>query len=533
MSMSAPDRTTHDEAQDAADDGAGAPASVPDRSQVDELVALALGRSELFHNASDRPFFGVDDSDGRRAVRVDSGQGRRFLQQLYRDEHGRVPSGPAVTNAIEALAGEAIFGGPEKDVPVRVARAPDATYVDLGAPGSRALRLSQEGWSVTSAPPIHFRRKATSGSLPDPVRGGSVADLRPFLNLAREDDFVLTLGFLLMAFHAEGPYPVLVLQGEQGSAKTTAARVIKSLVDPAEPLLRSLPRSERDLGVAADGNRVLAFDNLGGLPPWVSDAFCRLSTGGGIATRQLYSDDDEVVFDVKRLVILNGLDAIASRQDLLDRAVVINLPKIMDEARRPEGEFWASFEEARPRILGALATAACEALRRLPEVRLPTLPRMADFAKFVTAAEPALGLPAGSFLAAHARNRSEAMQFSLDGSPVAKGIMKLLERHRSSWVGPHERHNGSWEGTPTQLLDQLAQHEADRVTLSRSWPANAQALSRKLTLLAPALREAGVEVDTGTTGRGNDKTRWVELRDVRDRPGNAGDAGDAGRAQGT
>ena len=164
-------------------------------------------------------------------------------------------------------------------------------------------------------------------------------------------------------------------------------KILRALLDPNTAPLRALPREDRDLFIAASNSHVLAFDNVSGLPAWISDTLCRLSTGGGFAVRQLYTDQDEVLFDATRPVILNGIEDIVTRPDLADRAVFLTLEPIPEERRRAEDEFWAAFEVERPRILGALLDAVVEGLKRLPETQLERLPRMADFALWATACE--------------------------------------------------------------------------------------------------------------------------------------------------
>ena len=182
---------------------------------------------------------------------------------------------------------------------------------------------------------------------------------------------------------------MLIINGEQGSAKSTTARVLSALVDPSVAPTRAAPKDERDLAVAADNNHLLSFDNISTMPGWRSDALCRLATGGGFATRKLHSDRDEIITDAARPMLLNGINDLGARSDLSDRALTITLPAISEEVRRTEAEFWADFEAARAGILGALYDAVSCALRRQGEVELPRKLRMADFAVWIEAAAPA------------------------------------------------------------------------------------------------------------------------------------------------
>src|SRR5262249_27355400 len=253
-------------------------------------------------------------------------------------------------------------------------------------------------------PPVRFRRSAGMQPLPLPLRGGSIEALAPFVNLASDNDFVLVVAWLLGALRAGGSYPVLAVAGQQGSAKTVLSKLLRALIDPSVAPVRALPRNERELFIAASNGHVLAFDNLSGLPPWLSDTLCRLTSGGAFSTRRLFTDQDEILFTAAHPLLLNGIEDIITRPDLADPAILLMLAPIAERKRRPESALRREFELARPYILGALLDAAAHGLQRLPRVRLHRLPRMADFALWATACESAFR-PPGTFEAAYSNNR--------------------------------------------------------------------------------------------------------------------------------
>jgi len=160
----------------------------------------------------------------------------------------------------------------------------------------------------------------------------------------------------------------LAIAGEQGSAKTVLSKLLRAVIDPSVAPVRALPRDERELFIAASNGHVLAFDNLSGLPPWLSDTLCRLASGSAFSTRRLFTDQDEILFAAARPVILNGIEDIITRPDLADRAILLTLGAIAERQRRPEHALWREFELARPHILGALLDAAAHGLRMLPPV---------------------------------------------------------------------------------------------------------------------------------------------------------------------
>jgi hypothetical protein len=195
--------------------------------------------------------------------------------------------------------------------------------------------------------------------LPVPERDGSIETLRSFLNLPSRNDFVLIVAWLLAALRAGGP--LLAISGEQGSAKTVLSKLLKALIDPNAAPVRALSREERELMIAANNSHVLAFDNLSGLPVWLSDAFCRLATGGSFAVRQLYTDDEEMLFEAARPILLNGIEEVISRPDLGERAIFLTLGSIGEVQRRAEAELWREFESARPASWGLCSTRWCMA----------------------------------------------------------------------------------------------------------------------------------------------------------------------------
>ena len=332
--------------------------------------------------------------------------------------------------------------------------------------------------------------------MPIPVSGGSVATLRSFLNVQTDEDFVLVVAWTLAVLRNIGPYPVIVLSGEQGSAKSTFSAILRALLDPNTAPLRALPREDRDLFIAASNGHVLAFDNVSGLPPWISDTLCRLATGGGFAVRQLYSDQDEVLFDAARPVILNGIEDIVTRPDLADRAVFLTLEPIPEDRRRPEQELWAAFEAERPRILGVLLDAVAKGLAELPATRLDKLPRMADFALWAIACETALW-PSGTFWSAYRGNRDEAVDGVIDADPIAAAVRALMQARTE------------WTGTASDLLGALAEMAGERIAKAKTWPDTPRALAGRLRRAATFLRKAAIDIGFKREGRA--RTRIIRI----------------------
>jgi hypothetical protein len=449
-------------------------------TQADILIDLAQ-TAELFHAPDGTGFADLDINGHRETWPIRAKGFRRWLARCFFVATQGAPSSEALQSALNVIEAKAHFDAPERVVHVRVGGLDERLYLDLGDATWRAVEIDAAGWRVIDNPPVRFRRAAGMKPLPVPVGGGSIEVLRSFLNVQSENDFVLAVAWALAVLRNRGPYPVIVLSGEQGSAKSTFSAILRSLLDPNTAPLRALPREDRDLFIAACNGHVLAFDNVSGLPAWISDTLCRLATGGGFAVRQLYTDQDEVLFDAARPAILNGIEEIVTRPDLADRAVFLTLQPIPEEHRRPEQELWAAFDAERPRVLGVLLDAVVEGLKRLPETRLEKLPRMADFALWATACETALW-PAGTFWSAYCGNRDEAVEGVIDADPIAAAVRAIMATRTV------------WTGTASDLLDALAEVVGERVAKSKSWPDGPRALAGRLRRAATFLRKIGIDI---------------------------------------
>jgi DNA polymerase I-like protein with 3'-5' exonuclease and polymerase domains len=293
----------------------------------------------------------------------------------------------------------------------------------------------------------------------------------------------------------------MVVGGEQGTAKSTRSALLRSVIDPGRPALRSLPRNERDLFISARNRHVLAFDNVSGLPLWLSDALCRIASGAGFGTRQLYSDDEEALFDGARPLILNGIEEVVERPDLAERAIFSVCEPIAESARKSEDEMNAAFDAVHASVLGALLDAVSTGLRNTPNLKTTVLPRMADFAKWSIACEPALW-GAGEFLRAYRANIAGAVEAVLEASPVAVAVRTFMDQ-----LATDKR--TQWTGTASALLAELVVLVSDKVAKEKSWPTNGRALSGHLRRAASFLRRVGIDV-AFTTG-GAAKTRWITI----------------------
>lgn len=476
------------------------PEKPKDTTVTSKIVDLAA-EFRLTHDADNKAYVQIPEKGHYETWRLHSGDFKRWLTHQYYRQHGKVPADQSLKDAMKLLEARALFEGEQVQAHRRIAPYNGDIVLDLCNPNWDCVRITKDGWEVIPIPvDVMLIRSRGMLELPQPIRGGNIDELWEFVNTC-EKERPLVLGWLLAALNPSGPYPILALQGEHGSAKSTSTRNLRSLIDPNSTPLRPLPKSEHDLFISANNSRVPCYDNLSGLPPSMSDALCRLATGGGFSTRELYTDDEEMLIDVQKPTILNGIDEIATRPDVLDRSLLISTPVIDQEKRRTEKGLNEAFENTQPGILGALLGATSCALRNLETTKLLELPRMADFAIWVTAAEPALGLQPGEFMDAYTANRREAIRLNLEQDSVAETIKSLLV------LGPIK-------GNYKEILDVLKKHARQGAydTLPLDFPKTPKGMSNKLKRLRPALRAEGIEVIINDRSHGKNH---VEIRDVK------------------
>jgi hypothetical protein len=313
-----------------------------------------------------------------------------------------------------------------------------------------------------------------------PVHDGSIDLLRSHVNLT-EPDFRLMIAWLTAAMRPVGPYPILVLNGEMGSGKSTLVKILRLLIDPQTCPVLALPKSVQDLMATAVNGWLLVYENITAIAGPLSDCICQLAFGGGFASRTLFTNDERTVIYAQRPVILVGVDDFVLRGDLRDRSVFLHLTAIPKTSRRTDGKLSQAFRSDYPRILGGVLDAIVGGLRELPSIDLKELPRMADFAEWGEATGRSLGWGAGAFLATYDTNRKEATELLLDDSTVANVLLRIA------------RNGINWCGTPMNLFHALTKIAGNGAR--GRWPKTSSMFGNELRRIAPQLRLHGLSIN--------------------------------------
>ena len=476
-------------------------------SQADRLVELVWKEDvTLFHDEFREPHARLKIAEHWEVHRLRSKHFRRWLCALLWQKDRKAPNANALAAALVVLEGKAVFEGPKTTLENRVAWQDGAIWYDLTNENWEAVKITAEGWEVVKTPPILFRRFSHMQPQASPVQSGDIRHILPFLNLAEPKYCDLFLAYVVTCLVPGIPHVVPVFHGEQGAAKTTLARMLRCLIDPSSMGTLSLPTAGTELTQQLSHHWFAFFDNVTYLPDWASDALCRAVTGDGFSKRELYSDDDDVIYSFRRCIGLNGINLAAQKPDLLDRCLILYLKRIPKEERKSEQDVWEAFEQARPAILGGMFDALSAAMRLHKGIHLTETPRMADFAHWGVAVAKALGSTQETFLALYFENIGQQHEEVIHADVVAAALMVFMEKRKE------------WEGTASELLSALRDTaDGERIdTHAKRWPKAPNSLSRHLNEVRTNLAEVGIMVELLRAADGKRRIRILRTSDETD-----------------
>ncbi len=446
----------------------------------------------LFHDEEREAYVRFKHNDRCRTVKVQSRDFKLWVNKEYYDATGAALEESNISTAISNLEAKAIYDGDEHKLNVRIAEHDSAFWYDLG--DGRAVRIDGRGWEIVQDPPILFKQFQHQKVQAEAAiaRSEEIYQLFDFVRIRNVESQLLFIANLVTSLIPDIPHPIDVFHGVKGASKTTACKIKKELIDPSVLSSMSPPQKPVEFIQTASHHSYFFLDNLSSMPEWLNDALCRIVTGEGISKRRLYTDDSDVIYSVRRSLSLNGINLIATKPDLLDRALLFELEPIESHERRDESELWAHFNSVKPKILGALFTVLSNAKAEYPEIKLEEKPRMADFAHWGCAVARALGKQDEDFIRAYQGNIGIQNTEALEASPVAQIILALMENRNM------------WEGSPTELLDELMSIAEDKKidTNTKKFPRDVNWVWRRLQEVNPNLKEVGIKVRRDDTQRG-------------------------------
>lgn len=462
--------------------------SKDEKSKSDERVSpvhalvysIQESGCELFHDQYHDPYIAFY-GDGDSIAKLNSKYCKLWLIRHAYTHLKSFPTSDTISRVLQSLSSQAYFDGKRYTLGVRTVLNDEGLWYDLG---EGTVRITHEKWDLPREVPILFKRSPHQEKQTKPLPGGDVNSLLKYINITNQSEQLLFLVYVIAAFLPDFPHPLLILHGAQGAGKTTPMKLMKELIDPSALGGLSAPKNIEGFVQTVSHHSFMFYDNLSKMPEWFSDTLARAATGDSFSKRELYTDDEDVIYRIQKTIALNGINQVVYKSDLLDRSILINLERIRPDQRKESQVFWTEFEEERPYILGAIFDVLVKALALYPTIKLDELPRMADFARWGFAISEAMGTNGSNFLEAYYQNIAIQHDEAIEANPVAQAIIEFMVDQNS------------WEGTAAKLysvLDQIAFRL--QVNQNGGWPKDAARLGRTLTIIAPNLVAKGINLE--------------------------------------
>jgi len=317
------------------------------------------------------------------------------------------------------------------------------------------------------------------------------------MNVSGNDLFLLSV-YVVSLFFDNISHPIIIFNGEHGACKSTAMRMICKIIDPDSKELLALPEKKDDLINTLYNGYFVAFDNVSVIKNDISDILCKGVTGSSLNKRKLYTDNDEVVLNIKRPIGINGISIDMSQSDLIDRSIIIDFKRLSSHKRKTDAEIFGLFDNLLPKILGEIFKVIYKVLKIRNVVTIEKLPRMADFAHLGFCIAEAMNEGDGNrFLEVYSNNNLKAVESTLQNSSLVTSILEFMNDKID------------WKGSATELLEELL-NTFSVGTIPGDFPTTTNSLSRSLTKYKNDLGKLGVDLIIGRS-----KDRYIKLTNMK------------------
>lgn len=451
----------------------------------------------LIRTPSGKPYAVIQVHGKRCALPIRSKKLNAILSELARHT-GRSLQKPDLAELNDALEAHAEQYGDVIDVWLRVAPIHGGIEIDLGDELHTRVRITAGKVELIEAgSDVVFFRTANTQAMAMPTEKGDWQLLKKYLNIHATEVLLLVAWITYTLAHPKTPsskYPILVLQGNEGSGKTSLCRnIIIRIIDPSALGVQVFPQNPKDLAIAGLNAHVLCFDNLRSFKASMADMLCIAATGGTISNRQLYTDAEQQAIRLHVALVLNGIHSFIDTPDLSQRCLPIHLIAMDKSKRKSEEELTKELEADLPSIMRGLFDLIASIFAHLPNVEITHPERMIDFVAWLGAMELVDNIPAGIYQELYSEVLQQGQLDTLMDNPLAAAIITFMDEFKGD----------VWSDTPSELLTALNSRVCRGTLFSREWPQNAIALSKRISGLQAGLLSQGIRIELS---RGKQRT---------------------------
>lgn len=372
---------------------------------------------------------------------------------------------------------ETILFGEDIKPYYRIAGDDESVVYFLADKLHRSVFINKDGWKVCSQSEYKFLVRATTEEQVMPVGGRNLIKLlRPYVNMDK-NTFILFAIYIVQCFFNSSSHFIAVISSQRGTGKSTITRLTQEIIDPSKASKVILPTTESDITNYFSNNTLVTFDNTQKVKDNISDILCSSVTGATVTKRKLYSDNDEVILNLKNIIILNGIDIVPKNSDLLERSLLFELEKIAPKDRKTEKEILRSFKKDKPYILGAIFDTISQALTIRENLCLEETHRMSDAYTDMCTIALALDIPLDEFVKIFNENIAKLEQTRSEENYFCNIIKDYLDNRLSKK-----------KGTVTEIFNAI---KSTVPSTTKDFPETAAPFSKKLKAERDSLEKLG------------------------------------------
>lgn len=444
---------------------------------------------ELFHTDKKQAYARIPiDEEHFKILPVDDNDGKEFREWLsyqYFKDVGSAPSGTTIYDVVNTICGKAKFEGKEYKLWNRVCSYDGGFWYDLG--NHEAVKIKEGKCEIVKNVPILFRSYTHQKPHTNVKLTGNAKKILDFTNIIKDDKMkLLYLITMITDFIPDISHAVQTISGTSGFGKSTLMMMQAGVIDPSvEEGIISFPKDDKELVQILDHHYFCGFDNVSGINQYESDVLCKAVTGGAVSKRALYSNEDDVIFQYKRCISMNGLNSPIVNEDLESRNVNYTV-KMTDTIRISEKELKKQYTDSIPEILGGVFETVAKAQLIYPTIKIDDIPRMGDYVMWGCAISEALGYGKEAFLDAYRENRQNANIELINSSVIGSAIMEFMSD------------KPEWQGEPTELyslIDGLVKIKSPEAVKEKYYPKAPNSFMRYISKIVNSLNKVGVTIE--------------------------------------
>lgn len=447
--------------------------------------------SELWTDEHGNPYITIINKKHKENWAIYSRRFKNFITRIFYEESGEVPNSQQLKTFQDIFAARAQFDGNKYDTYLRCAKLNDSLYIDLCKDDWSVLKITKDKIEEIESD-IKFKRFNHMKELNYDLKA-SESDLDlifKYVNIENEKDKLLFKIDCILQPIANIPRVIDNFHGSAGSGKTFASNCKRRLIDPSSMGTLSLSKDKTELIQKLSHHYICFFDNVRKISQEYSDIFCRATTGDAFSKRELYTDDEDIIYKLKRKLGFNGINVVGEEPDFLDRGITYELSRIPKKERKKEEDMLKEFEQDQPIITGSIFKILQKTLNKIKEINIEELPRMADYCFWGEAAAQVIGEKEKVFTTTYFEKIGALSKEALETNPVGLCLLEFM------------MNNDFFEGTASELLRTLIEY-ADKLKIETKYyfPKAPNVLTRRINEIQANLDEEGIKVEYDKTGK--------------------------------